>query len=172
MAQFNAQSANDAAKFNAASANDMAKVNIDAAMKAGIINQEQANTMARFNAEQANKLAMFDVQNDADIAKFNASESNALKKLGMDSNTKLALADIEAGYKTLMQTSAGASDLYKQMVANAASIMSNKDMDFAAKNAAIQNQVNLLNSGLGVIGKIANVDLSGLLTFNNYDAGG
>jgi len=83
----------------------------------------------------------------------------------MDSNTKLALADIEAGYKTLMQTSAGASDLYKQMVANAASIMSNKDMDSAAKNTAIQNQVNLLNSGLGVIGKIANVDLSGLLTF-------
>jgi hypothetical protein len=110
---------------------------------------------------------MFDVQNDADIAKFNASESNALKKLGMDSNTKLALADIEAGYKTLMQTSAGASDLYKQMVANAASIMSNKDMDAAVKDIAIQNQVNLLDSGLGVIGKIANVDLSGLLMFTS-----
>ena len=145
----------------------MAKVNIDNALKAGIINQEQANKMGMFNSEQANKMAMFDLQNDTDIAKFNASESNALTKLGMDSNTKLALAQVEADYKTLMQSTLSAGDLYKQMVLNSSNIMQNKDMDEAAKQQAIQNQISLLNGGLGVIGKLANLDLDSLLTFDS-----
>ena len=134
-------------------------MNLDSALKAGIINQEQFNIMSRFNAEQANKLAMFDIQNDADIAKFNASESNALKKLGMDSNTKLALADVEAGYKMLMQTSAAAGDLYKQIVTNIANVMVNKDMEEPSKTKAIDGMIAQANAGMGIIGAIANIKL-------------
>lgn len=159
MAALNAEFANRASEFNITSAADMAKFNIDNALKAGIINQEQANRMNQFVAAEANKVAMFELQNDTDVQKFNASESNALTKLGMDSQTKLALAQTEAAYKTLMQTSAGAAEVYKTLVTQMASILSNKDMDGAAKTAAIQNLTATLNASLGVMGAIANMDL-------------
>jgi hypothetical protein len=170
MAQFNAQSVNDAAKFNAASANEMARTNIDSALKAGIINQEQANRMAQFNAEQANAMTRFDVQNDSDVAKFNASESNALTKLGIDANNKAQLAKTEADYKVLMQTSAGAADVYKQFVNNVAGILSSKDMSAQAKTDAVANIQQILNASLGVLGDIAGMDL-GELTMTGGEPG-
>lgn len=170
IAQFNASQVNRASEFTAASANDMAKFNADALLKAGIINQEQANAMSRFNAEQANELAKFELQNDTDIAKFNASESNAIKKLALDSGTRVELANIEAGYKTLMQANASAGDLYKQMLLNITNIMSNPNMDGEAKRIAAQQQMNLLNNGLGVIGTMTNLDLGDLLTWGDVDA--
>jgi hypothetical protein len=156
---FNAGQETDVSKFNASQGFDASKTN------ATLQTQNQ-----QFNAEQQNKMRMFEVQNDSDIAKFNASESNALKKLGMDSSTKLELANIEAGYKMLMQTQAGASDLYKQSMLNIANIMANKDMNEEAKRVAIQNQTTILNNGLGLLGRISNLDLGDLLDFGGTPA--
>ncbi|MES2942931.1 MAG: hypothetical protein V4772_08685 [Pseudomonadota bacterium] len=177
----NQNSTNTAGQFNAGANNAVnlqnsqlqTNVNLNNASEANKASQfEMANTadMNKFNAAQANDMAKTALLNDADVAKFNASESNALKKLNIDAGTRLELANIEAGYKTLMQSSAGASDLYKQMLVNVTNISSNKDMDEAAKTQAINNQLAYLNAGLGVIGKMGNLDLGDLLEFGGPEA--
>lgn len=133
------------------------------------IAQADATTQANageFNAstQQQTSLANQNANNQA--GQFNASETNNMLKLGMDIESKQQMAQIEANYKTLMQSSAGASDLYKTMVANASEIMSNANMDAATKSTAIKNQITLLNSGLQIIGQIGNLDLADLLTFD------
>lgn len=124
------------------------------------------------NAAAENDMTKFKESLNSDIAKFNASESNALKKLGMDSQTKTELANIEASYKVLMQSSAGAADLYKQMVLNTTTIMGNKDMDAGTKRLAINNQITLVNAGMEMIGRIGNLNLDSLLNFNNVPGAG
>ncbi len=131
--------------------------------------QNQVNSQ---NSQLQTNVALNNSAAANDISKFNASESNQVLKLGMDAQTKTELAGIEANYKQLMQSSAGAADLYKQMVQNAANIMSSKDLDSSGKAQAIKNQVALLNSGLGIIGQIGNLNLSDLLTFDAPGVGG
>lgn len=149
-----------------------------AKQQVNLANQGSTNTADQFNAASTNQVnsqnsqlatnvALNNASLNADLAKFNASQSNELLKLGMDAQTKTELANIEASYKTLMQSSASASDLYKQMVQNAATIMQSKDMDAFTKAKAMQNQIAFLNSGLGVIGSISNLNLDQLLTFND-----
>lgn len=131
-----------------------------------LANQASTNQVNSQNSQLSTNVALNNAALNTDIAKFNASSSNELLKLGMDAQTKTELANIEASYKTLMQVSAGASDLYKQMVTNTAAIMQNKDMDAATKSVAIKNQVILLNAGMGVQGAISNLNLGEILDFN------
>lgn len=149
-----------------------------AEQQVGLANQSSKNTADQFtaastnqvnsqNSQLATNVALNNASLNADLAKFNASQSNELLKLGMDAQTKTELANIEASYKMLMQSSASASDLYKQMVQNAATIMQSKDMDEFTKKKAMQNQIAFLNSGLGVLGSIGNLNLDQLLTFND-----
>lgn len=151
--------------------------NAGANQQTSLANQGSTNTSSQFNASSTNQVnsqnsqlqtnvALNNSALNTDISKFNASESNALTKLGMDAQTKQELANTEATYKTLMQSSAGAADLYKQMVLNTSNIMQSKDMDAATKSTAIKNQVTLLNAGMGVIGAIGNLNLGELLNFN------
>lgn len=167
IAKFNAGAANQAGQFNAASSQDMAKENIRNLLQAGIINQDQANKMSMFNAGQTNQLAGLSAQLSSDTNKFNASQSNDLLKLGVDADTKKQLASIEAQYKTTMQTSASAADLYKNTMQNIAGIMSNKDMTNDAKKQAVDNLMQGLNNGLSIVGKIGNMNLGSILQFGS-----
>jgi reverse gyrase len=132
------------------------------------IAQADAQTQARageFNAGAQQQTSLANQNSQNQMAQFNAGETNKFVMQNVDSTTKTALANIQANYQMLMQSSGDASRLYQQMVTNAASIMSNKDMDAGAKQAAINNQVTLLNNGLNVIGQISNLNLKDLLTF-------
>lgn len=151
----NQNSSNTSNQFNSAAANTVKAQN----------SQLETNVNLS-NATEANRMAQFKENLQADTARFNASESNTLIKLGMDAQTRTGLANIEASYKTLLQSQASAGELYKQMVLNSSNIMQNKDMDAATKQTALNNQIALLNSGLGVIGKIANIDMGDLLQFS------
>jgi hypothetical protein len=159
MAALAAENANRASEFNITSANQMQQFNIDAALKANIINSQQAQQLSEFNSSEANKLKVAQGELDSKIATFNASQSNDLIKLGMDSQTKIAMSNIEANYKTLMQTSSSAASVYSNAMNNLTSILTNKDMSPTAKHDAIANLVGALNGSLGVIGGIANLDL-------------
>jgi hypothetical protein len=59
----------------------------------------------------------------------------------------------------LMQTSAAAGDLYKQIVTNIANVMVNKDMGEEAKTKAVNGMIAQANAGMGIIGAIANIKL-------------
>lgn len=146
----------------------------DAAMygKAAESNATAQNAVNSQNSQLETNVSLNNAASTNAANQFNASQTNDILKLNMDSESKANLANIEASYKTLMQSSASASDLYKQMVLNASNIMSSTTMDAAAKQQAIKNQVALLNSGLGVIGKISNLDLDSLLSFDGGDFSG
>jgi hypothetical protein len=138
-----------------------------------LANEQQTNTfnagnlqdVNKFNASNTQQNNQFnaDKQNNNNIV--NASETNKLVAQMVDSETKKQLMDIEAGYKTLMQSEASASSLYQQSVKNISEIMMNPDLDAAAKTAAVNNQNSLLQSGMKIIGKMSNLNLDDLLTF-------
>ncbi|MDP3909038.1 MAG: hypothetical protein Q8Q14_01485 [Gemmatimonadales bacterium] len=87
-----------------------------------------------------------------------------LQKIHADGTIRQQLADTEASYKMLMQTSAGAADLYKQSIANFAAIIANPDI--ADKTAALNLAARQLNDALKLIGDVANMDLGSYLTFD------
>lgn len=128
--------------------------------------------MDRYKADQTAALERERLKQttDLDRYRFDVSQSNEFAKMGIENTTRMELANIEAGYKTLMQTSSGASDLYKQMIVTVSNISASKDMDEGAKRQAIENQVVMLNNGLAMMGQISNLNLSDFLTF--ADVGG
>lgn len=84
----------------------------------------------------------------------------------LDQSNKLQLADIEASYKTLMQANASAGELYQQSIKNITDITKDPDLNAAAKQAAIEQQTSMLRTGLDMFGKLNNLNLVDLLTFN------
>ena len=78
-----------------------------------------------------------------------------------DNDTKVALSNLELNNKNLLQTNVNASDLYKQSQSAISQIILNRDLDAPAKNAAISQQLKLLQNGMSLIGNISG------LTFND-----
>lgn len=124
-------------------------------------NQAYSNEALKFTAGAANEAAGRDLTAWTDMAKAN-----------MDSAMKTQLATIEADYKTVMQSSATAAEMYKQAMKNITDIAANKDMDAAAKTLATQNQFYALKSGMELAGAMANLDLGSLLNFGSAPSGG
>lgn len=150
----------------------------DAGVNSNVANTNQANTQQtniynagnqqdvnKFNASTSLQNDQFnaDMQNKNNIV--NASETNKLIAQMVDSETKKQLSDIEAQYKTLMQSQASAGTLYQQSVRNISDIMQNPDLTPEAKTAAVANQNKLLETGMNIIGKISNLDFGDLLVF-------
>lgn len=159
-----AQQASDQAAYSAA----LPIANADANIynQAGAQNQQAENASSSQNAQTATQTSQFnaDAQNKASM--FNTDEALKAGLATLDSQTKTNLADIEANYKNLMQANASASSLYSQVVQNLTNISNSTTMDQAAKNQATANQMSMLQSGMGVIGAISNLNLSSLLNFN------
>jgi primosomal protein N' len=76
------------------------------------------------------------------------------------------LAGIEANYRSLIQASASATSFYTDMVKNISAVMANVDTTVEQKQAAVDTMGELLQSGLNIIGGIANIDIAGLLDFS------
>jgi len=161
----------------------------DAGVNSSVLNTNQANQQQSntFNASQTQQNNQFNASNEQDINKFNAqnqnqtnqfnaseqnktnifnaNEQNVVIKQFMDQSNKLQLADIEASYKTILQSEASAGSLYQQSVRNISDILQNPDLTPEAKTAAVTNQNELLKTGLNILGKIGGLNLDGLLTF-------
>lgn len=197
--QFNATANQDNNQFTKTNALDRYKTDQATAMERARLNQAgsqftKTNALDRYRADQSAALERDRLKQtvgmdryktdqtaalererlkqttDLDRYRFDVSQSNEFAKIGIENTTRMELANIEAGYKTLMQTSSGASDLYKQMIVTVSNISASKDMDAGAKRQAIDNQVTMLNNGLAMMGQISNLNLSDFLTFD--DAGG
>jgi len=184
-AQFGQQSEME----NVAARNAMEQLNVQEAGQTGRFNVGEASATGRFNVQEAGQMERFNVQEagqaqrqqaelsqqaateNARLAQAARSETNQnqmkLMLQQMDANTRTDLVNIEANYKTLMQSSQSASDMYNQTVRNISDITANKDMDAASKNAAIAQQKAFLDNGMALIGSMNNLNLSGLLNFGD-----
>jgi hypothetical protein len=128
-------------------------------------NTNKEQELNKFNAQNQNQTNQFNAaeQNKTNI--FNANEQNVVIKQFMDQSNKLQLADIEASYKTILQSEAAAGSLYQQSVRNISDILQNPDLTPEAKTAAVTNQNEMLKTGLNILGKIGGLNFDGLLDF-------
>lgn len=153
--RFNTASTNQASEFGANAQNTMSQFNASEGNRVQMANQESTNQANRFGAEAQNQ-----------ASQFNASQQNDVIRQMLDSNTKLQLADIEASYKTLMQSSDSAARVYEQAITQMSQILMNKDLDAAAKQRAIDFTVGNLRNGMNLLGSIGNLNLGGILDFS------
>lgn len=75
------------------------------------------------------------------------------------------LANIEANFRGLIQANASATGLYQDSVRMIAAVMSDVNTSTEQKQAAVDKLSQMLESGLTLVGGIANIDIAGLLNF-------
>lgn len=76
------------------------------------------------------------------------------------------LTQIDNTYKQLLQASSSAASTYVQVSKNINDAMSNPNLDAAAKQSAVDNNITVLQSSLAIFGNIAGIpDLPSLLSF-------
>lgn len=121
-------------------------------------NQAAGNTALQTNADAANKALL-----------FNAESQNQFAMQGLRGEQSKELADIEASYKTLMQSNDSAGKLYQQTIDSIQRILTS-DMSQEAKQSAVNSSTQLLKGGMNIIGKVANLDLTSLLDFSSVTA--
>jgi hypothetical protein len=120
---------------------------------------------SQFNATQSNEMARATLAAQTQAEQFNAESQNRILSQNLDAASRTELATIEANYKTLMQASASASDIYKQSLANITNITMSKDMDPKAKQDAVNEQKEWLRNGMAVSSAINGLNLQDILTF-------
>lgn len=156
-ANFNAGSRNSAHQFTAGAQNTLNTQQ----------NAISANTTAAARAQEYS-LATQSIDNAFKTAIANADIASREKIAAAAESTKLQLANIEADYKTLMNTSNTASDVMRTSMPLIAQILSDPSMDAAAKETAINNLLTTARGTLNMIGSANGVDLTPFL----FDLGG
>lgn len=134
----------------------------------------QTNTInyekAAANMTAAREVALRDIDNGFKAAMQNADAQTQewLKKI--DNDTKVRLTNIEADYKTLIETSDSAAEIYKGTLAAISSAINNPDMDAASKAATINGLWDSTAVALNLIGSINGVDVRDLLLWEPVEA--
>jgi len=158
------------AQYDAGVHTNVADKNTANTQQTNIFNAGQTQDVNKFNATNQQQNSQFNAAEQNKTSIVNASEANKVLQQFLDNNNKLQLADIEASYKTLMQSEASAMQLYQQSVKNISEILMNPDLNAEAKEKAIANQNGLLKTGMQLIGKMGGLNLDELLTFPAYPA--
>lgn len=142
---------------------------IDAALPIATADANVYGTASRDN-QAATNAALAQTADAANKASAtNATAMNELSLQSMKGTQANELAQIEANYKTLIQASDSAGKLYQQITDSINKTMTS-DLDPGAKDAFVRRQTELLRSGLGIIGKINNLDLTSILNFGGVTA--
>jgi hypothetical protein len=160
-AMANAQDKNQTTRFNVAETNKGEQFNVGETNQTARLNTTEANKAGEFNAGQVNNAQQMNIKAQMDM-----------KLQQLDAVTRTNLVNIEANYKTLMQASQSASDLYQQTVDAISKLQNNKDLDAASRNKLIEQQTQLLQSGMNLIGNMNNLNLGSLLDFSSVNAAG
>ncbi|HEU4621930.1 MAG TPA: hypothetical protein VFS42_06875 [Burkholderiaceae bacterium] len=153
---------------------DAATYNRQALANQQVVNQAaQTNAQTREAARQTDNELVFKQQSLLESRRqFDADLLNKRQTAQLDADTKAYLSKVEAQYKTVMQTSASAAEAFKQYQQSLVNIMTNKDMDAANKQAALDMLGGALKDSMDVSGAIAGLDLSTLLSFNGGGGSG
>lgn len=101
---------------------------------------------------------------DENLKKWLTTEDATLKTAltNMDTAAKTTLAGIEADYKTLIQTSASAQDLYGSTMDQIAKIMADPNIPAAGKTSSINGYIDWMKQSMNLVSSINGVALNGL----------
>jgi len=155
----NQNSTNAGLQFSAAAENQASQTNATLGTDTSQKNAAAANNLQLTNMDQAFKTA---------IVNTDAQNKVVLQQLG--DQTKVGLANIEADYKTLMQTSSSAADMYRQTLDSIGKVVSDTNMNAAAKATAINGYMGWLKTSMNLVASINGVDLGNLLNFSTVTA--
>ena len=141
--------------------NQAAGQNLQYQNQAASQNSQQGTQVNMANASEQNKSSSQNAQLASQISQSNAENNLKLIMQQADNTTKTTLTNLELQNKNLLQTSGAAADLYKQGQAAIANILMNKDLDTPAKNAAIAQQVQLMQNGMSLMSGISGLSFKG-----------
>jgi len=134
----------------------------------------QTNTInyekAAQNHAAAREVALRDIDNGFKAAMQNADAQTQQWLKQIDNDTKVRLTNIEADYKTLIETSDSAAEIYKGTLAAISTAINNPDMDAASKAATINGLWDSTAVALNLIGSINGVDVRDLLQWEPVSA--
>lgn len=141
---------------------DASTYNSNAATNTATQNQDKQFNAAATNASNQ---ATANAANQSGLSAQTAEQDTALQTLKGTQATNLA--NIEANYKDLMQTSASAASLFNATSQNINSILADPNTSGTQKQASVNSATQQLQNSLNVIGSIANLNLGGLLDFSS-----
>lgn len=121
------------------------------------------NQQNQFNTTAQNQGAQFNTQQSNAMNQWNAGQQNEAAMKVLDINSREQLMNMEANYKTLMQANSSASSLWEQTLKNMADIQSSDKLDAGSKQAALNNQLTYLRSGMTMLQNMNGI--TGLVTF-------
>lgn len=158
-ARFNTGQTNDASQYNSTATNQAGQFNADQGLKAQLANQD---------AQTKQVLTQYDTAFKTSLA--NADAGNKVLLTNLDNQAKIAMTNLEGKWKTQIQGTASASDAYRQMIQNITNVVTDANMDGAAKQAAIDQQSAMFDNYMKLQNQVSGLNLSGLLTFSNGGA--
>lgn len=99
---------------------------------------------------------------------FQGGQNDAQRALqlnlqNIDANTRVQLANIEADYKQVLQSSSNAASIYSEFSKNIGAIQTNTSLNAETKGTLVKEQLNLLRNAFDIQGKLANLNLSALI---------
>lgn len=123
--------------------------------------EERLNSqMARINRNLENFRADLQSERDAQLFRQDA----ALERLRASNET--ALQEIQNQFNAQLQASQYAAVLYDSATTAIGNILANPDLNTSVKEALIAHEVNLLRSGLTLVGGMNDIDISEFLDFS------
>lgn len=142
----------------------------DAAIKSALpIAAADANTYSSVSGanQNATNVALSQGADAASkAATTNAGNANTIGLQALKGEQATTLADIEANYKTLIQSSDAAGKMFQTTSSAIAAIQADPNTSAEQKQAAVTQLTKMLHNGLTVTGAIGNIDLAGLLDFS------
>lgn len=131
----------------------------------GAANQAATNRASEVTAQAQNAGAMLLEQGSQQRKTQAEGAAQGIQLQTLRGDQAQGLADTEAQYKTLLQSSAGAASTFNVIAKNIQDITADVMTSSEFKATAVAAQIQLLKSSLAVIGGIANLNLNELLEF-------
>ena len=178
----NANAINQTLQFNASQQYDANKTNVANSLQAGIINAQQANEIAKTNAQLLTSTDLANVKSINDMNQYvygravdagiiNTQQANDIAKANLSTSTQITVAQLQiTASQTLetmreanaqaIQSSQNLTSLYNTTQSEINNITQNKDMDFAAKQTAINNALNQFKAAVAASDAVTGHDLS------------
>jgi hypothetical protein len=153
--RFNAGQENTTSQFNTTAENQASQFGLDESLKAQLANQDADTKAVLASYDGALKTAM-----------ANADAANKQVLMNLDNQAKIAMTNLDGKWKVQIQSTASASDAYRQMTQNISAIVTDKDMDGASKQAAIDHQAHMFDGYMTLQNQVSGLNLSGMLSFS------
>ena len=155
----------------------IAQADANAINTASLKTSEAHNVASQFGANAANVASSTNSQLENAMNTTNANAKNAALNVeaqatnqrslaNIDTNSKQSLAVLQSQNQLLLQTNVNAANMFSQVVKAISDIATNTTLDAAAKQAATNSQLNLLNEGLRATVTISSTDQAAINALN------